>query len=124
MDRTLYAILITACILIDLTMYLVTLRAATGRLARNWWAGIRTTATRHSDEAWIAAHVAAYPIMRDTAIANAVLVIISLFLPGDFQSYALQISLGVLVIGVILGLVQAQKAAKDVIKTEQNPERQ
>lgn len=37
----------------------VTTRAASGRLARNQWVGIRTPSTMGSDQAWVAGHRAA-----------------------------------------------------------------
>ena len=50
--------------------------------------------------------------MRDTALANATLLIISLFLPSEFQAYLVQVATGALLAGVIFAGVQGQKAAK------------
>ena len=86
--------------------------AASGKVGPNAWAGIRTKATRKNDKTWLAAHVAAYPLMRDTALANATLLIISLFLPSEFQAYLVQVATGALLAGVIFAGVQGQKAAK------------
>lgn len=116
MERGLFALIVTLCFIVDLTLYLVTLRAATGRIKRNFWVGIRTRTTRHSDDAWVAAHIAAYPIMRDTAAANALLLVIAMFLPFEFQGYLTQFALGVLVIGIVMGTLQAQKAAKATLE--------
>jgi hypothetical protein len=52
--------------------------------------------------------------MRDTAIANAVLMVVSLFVPYDFQVALMQIAVGVLLVGVLFAGVQGQKAAKAV----------
>jgi len=38
--------------------------------------------------------------------------IISLFLPGEFRAYLVQVALGALLVGVIFAGVQGQKAAK------------
>lgn len=44
---------------IAVLMATVTSRAASGRLRRNQWTGIRTPSTMRSDEAWVAGHAAA-----------------------------------------------------------------
>lgn len=46
-------------------------RTADGSLGRNGYAGIRTKATRASDEAWLAAHQASLPWSRASAAAAA-----------------------------------------------------
>lgn len=75
--------------------------AATGRLRRNQWAGIRTPSTMTSDEAWLAAHQRAE---RPTQLAAAVsiLVALSVAIPSSDT-----ILFGSVMVGaaVILGLV-------------------
>lgn len=64
-------------------------RIVAGRLGPNRWVGIRTAVTRESDTAWLAAHQAASPLLKLTAIVGwitAVTTIVSrslgLFLAG------------------------------------------
>ncbi|BAJ75945.1 predicted integral membrane protein [Microbacterium testaceum StLB037] len=47
-------------------------RAAAGTLPRNDFAGIRTAATRSSDEAWIAAHRAGAADLRRSVVGAAI----------------------------------------------------
>jgi len=47
----------------------ITAAAASGRLPRNAWAGIRIGSTGASDAAWVAGHRAALPLSRMTGIA-------------------------------------------------------
>lgn len=51
----------------------ITAAAASGRLARNGWAGIRIGSTMASDEAWLAGHRAALPASRATGIGALVM---------------------------------------------------
>ena len=112
MDSGTHDLIIALSIVADIILYNVVARAASGKVGPNAWAGIRTKTTRKNDKTWLAAHVAAYPIMRDTALANATLLIISLFLPSEFQVYLVQVATGALLAGVIFAGVQGQKAAK------------
>lgn len=112
MDSGTHYLIIALSIVADIILYNVVARAASGKVGPNAWAGIRTKATRKNDKTWLAAHVAAYPIMRDTALANATLLIISLFLPSEFQAYLVQVATGALLAGVIFAGVLGQKAAK------------
>lgn len=112
MDTSTHFLIVALSIVADIILYAVVARAATGKVGPNAWAGIRTKATRKNEKTWLAAHVAAYPLMRDTALANATLMIISLFLPSEFQLYLVQVALGALLVGVIFAAVQGQKAAK------------
>jgi hypothetical protein len=112
MDSGTQYLIVSLSIVADIVLYAVVARAASGKVGPNAWAGIRTKATRKNEKTWLAAHVAAYPLMRDTALANATLMIISLFLPGEFRAYLVQVALGALLVGVIFAGVQGQKAAK------------
>ena len=112
MDTSLHYLIVALSIVVDIILYVVVARSATGKVGPNAWAGIRTQATRKNDKTWLAAHVAAYPLMRDTALANATLVIISLFLPAEYQAYLVEVASGALLVGVIFAGVQGQKAAK------------
>ncbi|WP_454231274.1 SdpI family protein [Mycolicibacterium fortuitum] len=55
----------------------VTSRAASGRLARNQWVGIRTPSTMRSDDAWVAGHRAAHRLI-PLYVVNAVVVCVAL----------------------------------------------
>jgi hypothetical protein len=114
MDSGAHFAIVTLSLLADVILYVVVARSATGRVGPNSWAGIRTRTTMKSEKTWLAAHVAAYPLMRDTAIANAVLMVVSLFVPYDFQVALMQIAVGVFLVGVLFAGVQGQKAAKAV----------
>ncbi|MBU8820347.1 SdpI family protein [Mycolicibacterium goodii] len=48
---------------LTILMASVTSRAASGRLARNQWVGIRTPSTMRSDLAWVAGHRAAHRLV-------------------------------------------------------------
>lgn len=112
MDRGLHFFVVAAAIVVDVALYVIVARSATGKAARGVALGIRTKATQASEKAWLAAHVTAYPIVRDTALVNAALMIVSLFVPIEFQLYVVQLALGALVIGIIFAYVQANKTAK------------
>ncbi|ODR26214.1 SdpI family protein [Mycolicibacterium porcinum] len=48
---------------LTILMASVTSRAASGRLARNQWVGIRTPSTMRGDHAWVAGHRAAHRLV-------------------------------------------------------------
>lgn len=112
MNSGTHYLIVSLSIVADIFLYAIVARAATGKVGPNAWAGIRTKTTRKNDKTWLAAHVAAYPLMRDTALANATLMIVSLFLPAEYQAYLVEVALGALLVGVIFAGVQGQKAAK------------
>ncbi|MEY2698143.1 MAG: hypothetical protein RL720_99 [Actinomycetota bacterium] len=112
MDSGIHWLIVSLSIAVDVILYAVVARSATGKVGPNAWAGIRTKATRKNDKTWLAAHVAAYPLMRDTALVNATLLVVSLFIPSEYQAYLVEVATGALVVGVIFAAVQGQKAAK------------
>lgn len=57
-------------ILVPVVVYLVVSAAATGRLPRNRWVGLRTTASLSSETAWRAGHRAAVPRLRWSVVAG------------------------------------------------------
>jgi hypothetical protein len=112
MDSTLQVWLTVISLLADAVVMTVAAMTATGRLTRQGWAGIRTRATRASDEAWSAAHRVAYPICRDSAAVNATIVIVAFFVPSQFQLYLIQVATGALLVGVVVAGVLGHRAAK------------
>lgn len=92
--------------------------AARGSLGRWSFAGIRTPATRMSDEAWLAGHRAALPIAyagHGTAILFAVA---SLFASSAPMPYLVCLGVAVLgaITGVIGGFVVAHRAARSTLR--------
>lgn len=63
---------------LTILMASVTSRAASGRLARNQWVGIRTPSTMRSDNAWVAGHRAAHRLV-PLYVLNAVVACAALF---------------------------------------------
>jgi hypothetical protein len=112
MDSGVLYLVVAVSIVADVILYGVVARAASGKVGPNAWAGIRTRTTRTNEKTWLAAHVVAYPIMRDTALANVVLMIVALFVPWEFRVPVVSLALGVLLVGVLFAGVQGQKAAK------------
>jgi uncharacterized membrane protein len=112
MDSGALYLIVSLSIVADIVLYVIVARAATGKVGPNAWAGIRTRATRKNEKTWLAAHVVAYPIMRDTALANVVLMIVALFVPLELRVPLVSLALGVLLVGVLFAGVQGQKAAK------------
>ncbi|MFI1997005.1 SdpI family protein [Actinoplanes sp. NPDC020271] len=91
---------------------------AAGSLERNAAFGIRTSATKHSDQAWAAGHRAAQPLSRVlgiTAIVFAV-VILALGFTKSMVAVAVASVMAYLVTFVLIGLVarRANAAARAV----------
>ncbi|PPF86677.1 hypothetical protein C5E07_01280 [Pseudoclavibacter sp. RFBJ3] len=98
-------------------MSMLTVRwGADGRLDRWGYAGLRTAATRASDEAWRAGHEAALRPANTGAGAGIVFAIVSVLSANSVAPYLVALSLAVLstLTGVILSLVIAHRAAKAV----------
>ncbi|MEU3274418.1 SdpI family protein [Saccharomonospora sp. NPDC006951] len=95
--------------------------AATGRLKRNSFAGIRIPSTMASDEAWLAAHIRAE---RPTMFAGFVSVASGLFalVPVPVPVLAIQVLVAcVVMLGfVIHGAKVGGRAAKDVSKRSED----
>lgn len=100
---------------VDIVLVVVMRMAATGRLKRNAWAGIRLPSAITSDAAWVLAHKTALPYIWVTASANALLSIAVLLLGAEpnLVTFTL-ISLGliVLVAGLLLGSSRGVRAAR------------
>jgi uncharacterized membrane protein len=100
---------------VDIVLVVVMRMAATGRLKRNSWAGIRLPSSITSEAAWVLAHKTALPYIWVTASVNAVLSIAVLLLGADPNLITFTLtSLGliVLVTGLILGSSRGVRAAR------------
>lgn len=93
-----------------------------GALPRNGAVGIRTRATKSSDEAWDAGHRAAVPLMRRSAWFGLVMAVVTVVLvvvlgPGEDPGWEVVVPIAGF-IGVAVGLclagVVADRAAKAV----------
>ncbi len=95
--------------------------AATGRLRRNWFAGIRTTASMSSDEAWDACHRAGGRLMAAGGVASAVCGLPLLLRPSNAVGLAFVIVglVAVLVMTIWAGVV-GNRAAKAVMSAERD----
>lgn len=85
--------------------------AASGRLRRNLWAGLRTSRTLTSDEAWVAGHRSALPWTRRTAWASVALGLVTVALTLAGHPTAAIVAGVVAVVGVVLGLLLGVRAA-------------
>ncbi|GEO96679.1 SdpI family protein [Kocuria turfanensis] len=56
--------------LVPVTVYFMTSAAASGRLPRNKWVGLRTEASLSSEMAWRAGHAVALPRLRWSVVAG------------------------------------------------------
>jgi hypothetical protein len=104
-------------VVVDAVIIVTTRRAASGRLPRNQWMGIRSPSTMRSDQAWVAGHQAAQRLMPVylliTGVACAALVWAALY--GSTPAAVINVALGgfvALIAAVIVGAVLAGKAAK------------
>lgn len=100
---------------VDVALVIVMRMAASGRLKRNSWAGIRMPATVTTDAAWVVAHKTALPYMWVAASVNAVLSVTVLLLgaPANLLTLVLStVALIVLVAGLLFGSAQGIRAAR------------
>jgi uncharacterized membrane protein len=88
--------------------------AATGRLKRNWIAGLRLRSTMRSDAAWLAAHRTAEGPFVAT---GAVMVIGGIVLAVSSRMTAESVALGTTVIGVTLALVAGYQGSRAARRT-------
>lgn len=98
------------------TLVVVALATANGTIARNGLIGIRTRKTRASDEAWMAAHVAAKPASLLSAviafIAGVLVLVLAIALDSNVPAAVVAVVGMVAVLAlVIVAAVQAQRAA-------------
>ncbi|MCL3860905.1 SdpI family protein [Actinotalea sp. K2] len=97
------------------TVRTITRRAADGRLGRNQLAGLRTTATLRSDEAWRAGHRAGLPSNEIGATGLALAGLAILVLPDGVALIAVSLGGAVWAVGWLLhAMVLANRAARVV----------
>ena len=113
---------VLALIAVDLLLAVViggtTRAAAIGKLRLDRLAGIRTSATMASPEAWVAGHQAAWPISAGVSIFSAVSVGAALVLSvADYDAAARAAALApiaAVILAVIPVIVLAHRAATDI----------
>lgn len=97
----------------------IVVAAAEGRLRPNQLAGLRTTATLSSEEAWRAGHAAGRRVTGQAALGSALLAGVAGVLAvvdgaSDVGVGLVLTSAGVLLAGVVTSGVQAHRAAREV----------
>lgn len=100
----LVGMLVGAVLLPAVTLPL-TRRAADGRLALNDMAGIRTRATKSSDEAWRIGHAAALPVLAPAlpvAVVTVVLAVVLQVVAGGMWGFAVAAAGFVVEMAIIL----------------------
>jgi hypothetical protein len=100
---------------VDIVLVVVMRMAASGRLKRNAWLGIRLPASISTDAAWTVAHQRALPYIWVTAIVNAALCVIVLLLGAQANLLTLvliTVGLLVLVTGLLYGSSRGIRAAR------------
>ncbi|NYF12556.1 hypothetical protein HDC34_000850 [Pseudoclavibacter sp. JAI123] len=111
------AIAVAVILIVGNLVSMLTVRwGADGRLDRWGYAGLRTAATRSSDEAWRAGHEAALRPANTGAGAGIVFAVVSVLSAGTVAPYLASLALAVVatLAGVISSLVIAHRAAKGV----------
>ncbi|CAM3888386.1 SdpI family protein [Isoptericola cucumis] len=109
------ALLVVAMVL-AVGVWLMTVAAARGRIGANGAIGIRTPATQRSQEAWVAAHRAALPLVTWGGLAvvvAALVVVLGGFLePTALEMVGITLVLAEGVLAVIAGVVAHRAAAR------------
>ncbi|CAL8900068.1 hypothetical protein KVA01_09990 [Kocuria varians] len=102
---------IVSSLMVVAILYGVTRAGATGGMGRNGAVGIRTRATKRSDDAWQAGHAAALPVVRVLCLALLVLDLVCLALVFLGPS-ALRPWLGLIpAAGIVVAAVVTSRAA-------------
>ena len=112
-------------IAMGLVMLAVAAAIPAGSLVRNGLIGIRTRATRASDEAWVAGHRAAYRTVRGTGwsclAVGGLLVPLALLVDASHRAPVVLTGAGaaylVVFVGLVLSVRRADRAARRVTST-------
>ncbi|AHW65497.1 Putative secreted protein [Corynebacterium glyciniphilum AJ 3170] len=113
MSDALMAVAFPAVMAVVLSMVIsqVTKAAARGDLPRSGAVGIRTAATKASDDAWTAGHEAAAPLARTVTLGTSVLAVVIIILSFIFDG-AWVTALGVVPFVIVLvSLIPVVRAA-------------
>ena len=86
--------------------------ALTGRLTRNRWAGVRTSATMRNDQAFAVGNRAAGPAVLAGGIVAVVCGVIALVWPGNAEAAWVLAGAAVMVVLVVAGGVRGDRAAR------------
>lgn len=124
-ERT-YLAAFLAFVYIVLTIVLIGVdwAAASGRLRRNQWAGIRTPSTMRSDRAWVAGHRAALRLTPLHLLTLAALLTVLLITVRRVQTVSgiNLIGIGGAVIFVVVALITAVVAGRAAKAADQSDE--
>ena len=96
-------------------------RSMAGGLARNRIAGIRTSATLSSDEAWAAGHRAGGPLMAAGGwayVVTGVVLLVTVRQPGWLALVVLGLGNVALITSCVMSVVRANRAARATEKTD------
>ena len=104
-------------ILATVMLLVLASRAASGRLARNQWVGIRTPSTMRSDRAWVAGHRAALrmaPLFVLVTVAICVALVAAAVYAATTKAVVIIgfASLAVVLVLIVCSAIVASKAAK------------
>ncbi|MGP9724536.1 SdpI family protein [Corynebacterium sp. AOP40-9SA-29] len=121
MSDSLMAVAFPAVMAVVLAMVVsqVTKAAARGDLPRSGAVGIRTSATKSSDDAWEAGHIAAEPVTRRVTLGVSLLafivIVLSLFFDGAWVTALGVVPFVVVVVSLVPVTVTANRAAKEAV---------
>ena len=97
---------------VGLGLIVVIALCARGVVRRGWAVGIRLPALQQSDAAWRAGHAAALAPYTAFAVVGALLALSPLVFPG-LADWALLLTTGAVLVGLIVGSVRGVTAAND-----------
>ncbi len=90
---------------------------ARGKLGVNSGIGIRVGYVTHSDEAWVAGHRAARPLLHASSAAFALAGVLSLVLPGISEGAGSVIAVSGCLVALVLVIAASVKASRAAERT-------